>query len=166
MTTTGDRPRGARFIADLGSRILRSRPLMRAPIWIYRARLGWILGHRMLLLEHIGRTSGKRREVVLEVFGEPTQGTFLVVSGFGGRAQWFRNVLAHDRVRVTIGRHGPRPARARIVSQSEADEALQAYAARRPRAWNTCKPIIEETLGVPIEERGTALPVVALTLES
>ena len=165
MTTTGERSRGSRMIADWGSRILRSRPLMRAPIWLYRLHLGWVLGRRMLLLEHTGRTSGKRREVVLEVFGEPAAGTFLVVSGFGDKAQWFRNVVAHDRVRVTIGWHGRRAARARVVSQAEADAALQAYAAHRPWAWNTFKPIIEETLGASIEESDTALPVVALTLE-
>lgn len=165
MTISPHRTRGARIIAGLGSRILRSRPLMRAPIWLYRARLGWVFGHRMLLLEHLGRTSGKRREVVLEVFGEPAPGTYLVVSGFGGRAQWFRNVVADDRVRVTIGPHGPRPARARVVSQAEADAGLQAYITQRPRAWSKFKPIIEETLGAPIEEQDTALPVVALTLE-
>lgn len=165
MTIARDRPPGSRFIAGLGSRILRSRPLMRAPIRLYHARLGWLLGRRMLLLEHIGRTSGKRREVVLEVFGEPSPGTFVVVSGFGDRAQWFRNVLAHDHVRVSIGRHRPRSARARLVSQSEADAALQAYAAHRPRVWATFKPIIEETLGSAIDERDTALPVVALTLQ-
>lgn len=165
MTTSHNRPQSARIIAGLGSRILRSRPLMRAPIWLYRARLGWVFGHRMLLLEHIGRSSGQRREVILEVFGEPAPGTCLVVSGFGDRAQWYRNLLAHDRVRVTIGPHGPRAARARVVSQAEADAALQAYAAQRPQAWRRFKPIIEETLGVPIEEQNTALPVVALTLE-
>ncbi|HTM84573.1 MAG TPA: nitroreductase family deazaflavin-dependent oxidoreductase, partial [Mycobacterium sp.] len=39
---------------------------MRAPIWLYRARLGALLGSRLLMLEHRGRTSGARRYVVLE----------------------------------------------------------------------------------------------------
>lgn len=45
----------------LGVRALRTRWLVRAPIWLYRARLGAVLGSRLLMLEHTGRTSGQRR---------------------------------------------------------------------------------------------------------
>jgi hypothetical protein len=41
-------------IAKAGARLLRSRWLMRAPIWLYRARLGFLFRSRMLMLEHIG----------------------------------------------------------------------------------------------------------------
>ena len=43
------------------------RRLARAPIWLYRARLGWCLGPRFVLVEHTGRASGKTRQTVLEV---------------------------------------------------------------------------------------------------
>jgi hypothetical protein len=58
-------------IARAGARLLRSRTLMRAPIWIYRARLGFLFGSRMLLLEHVGRKSGRRRQAVLEIVDQP-----------------------------------------------------------------------------------------------
>lgn len=48
-------------LADLGARILRNRRLVRAPVWLYRARLGALLGSRMLMLEHVGRSSGQSR---------------------------------------------------------------------------------------------------------
>lgn len=43
------------------------RWFVRAPIWLFRARLGFLLGSRLLMLEHLGRKSGGRRHVVLEV---------------------------------------------------------------------------------------------------
>ena len=41
--------------------------LFRAPVYLYRWHLGWMLGHRLLLLTHIGRRTGLRRQTVLEV---------------------------------------------------------------------------------------------------
>jgi hypothetical protein len=67
-----------RAITAIGARILRSRTLMRAPIWIYRARLGFLFGSRMLMLEHIGRKTGLPRQVVLEVIDHPTPDTYVV----------------------------------------------------------------------------------------
>jgi deazaflavin-dependent oxidoreductase (nitroreductase family) len=151
-------------IATAGARVLRSRWLMRAPIWLYRARLGFLLGTRMLLLEHIGRQSGIRRSVVLEVFDHPSPNTYVVVSGFGTRAQWFRNVRANPQVQVSVGGHVSTPATARILTPPQADASLQAYAARHPRAWHTFKPVLEATLGAAISDRDTELPMIELRL--
>jgi deazaflavin-dependent oxidoreductase (nitroreductase family) len=148
------------------ARLLRSRRLMRAPIWIYRARAGALLGSRLLMLEHIGRKSGARRDVVLEVVDHPTPETFLVASGFGGKAQWFRNVAANPRVRVYVGSHPPVAATARVLDQHEADRALASYRDRHPRAWARFKPVLEETLGGPINDTGTELPLVELRLDA
>jgi deazaflavin-dependent oxidoreductase (nitroreductase family) len=94
-------------IADAGARILRNRRLMRAPIWIYKARAGALLGSRVLMLEHIGRNSGARRYVVLEVIDHPARDTFVITSGFGTKAQWFRTIAANPSVRVYVGSHAP-----------------------------------------------------------
>jgi deazaflavin-dependent oxidoreductase (nitroreductase family) len=152
-------------IAKAGARLLRSRWLMRAPIWLYRARLGFLFRSRMLMLEHIGRQSGARRYVVLEVFGHPTPGTYVVVSGFGSRAQWFRNVRANPDVRVFIGSHAPVHATARLLTPAEADAALHAYITRHRRAWDTFKPVLETTLGSRISHRNTELLMIGLHLD-
>ena len=60
-----------------------------------------MLGSRLLMLEHVGRKSGARRYVVLEVVGHPTPDSYLVASGFGENAQWFRNIKANPEVRVS-----------------------------------------------------------------
>ena len=44
-----------------------TRFLFRIPIHVYRLRLGRLVGSRLLLLNHIGRVSGKPRRTVLEV---------------------------------------------------------------------------------------------------
>lgn len=158
-------PPAADAIGRTGARVLRNRRLMRAPIWLYKARLGFLFGFRMLLLEHVGRKTGTRRYVVLEVFGHATPGTYVVVSGFGDRAQWYRNVVAEPRVRVASGARGLSPATARRLSVVEADAVLAVYVSKHRRAWNRFKSILENTLGTTISEHDTELPMVELRLD-
>ncbi|EID15098.1 hypothetical protein MXEN_07401 [Mycobacterium xenopi RIVM700367] len=137
---------------------------MRAPIWIYRARAGAVFGSRLLMLEHIGRRSGRRRYVVLEVVDHPTPDTYVVASGFGGNAQWFRNIQANPRVRVYAGSRAPTPARARVLSQHEADNTLGIYIRRHPHAWTAFQRVLENTLGTSVTETNTPLPMVELRM--
>ncbi|MGV0718567.1 nitroreductase family deazaflavin-dependent oxidoreductase [Mycolicibacterium sp. XJ662] len=152
------------MLAKAGDAVLRSRALMRAPIWLYKARLGFVLGSRFLQLEHIGRRSGLRRYVVLEVLDHPDPDTYVVASGFGTHAQWYRNIEADPNVRVSSGTRRSVPATARVLSTGEADAALGRYISRHRRAWDTMKPVLEKTLGAPIETENTALPLVELRL--
>ena len=80
--------------------LLQTRQLVRAPIWLYRARLGLLFGTRLLMLEHTGRTSGQQRYVVLEVVDHPWPDRWIVASGFGERAQWVRNIQVDPRVQI------------------------------------------------------------------
>ncbi|GAB2669561.1 hypothetical protein GCM10027271_32000 [Saccharopolyspora gloriosae] len=148
-----------------GAKVLRNRVLMRAPIALYRARLGFLLGSRLLMLEHLGRKSGVTRRVVLEVIGHPAPDVYLVASGFGTRAQWYRNVQAHPRVRVSVARHHRAPATARRLPAPDADAAITDYARRHPRAWAKFKTVLENTLGTKITEQDTALPILELHLD-
>ena len=147
-----------------GAALLRVRWVVRAPIWIYRARLGFLLGTRFLMLEHHGRTTSRRRFVVLEVIDHPQPDRYLVISGFGENAQWFRNVAANDHVRVSLGAGRPRPSRAHRLDPDAATEALTRYAAAHPRAWSKLRPILETTVGSQINDAGAALPMIALDL--
>lgn len=146
--------------------LLRVRWLVRAPIWLYRARLGFIFGHRLLMLEHVGRRSGRPRHVVLEVVDRPRPDTYVVVSGFGARAQWLRNVEVNPRVRVSVGARNRVSARARRLDAQETQAALGRYAEAHPGAWSALRPVLEDTLGARIDERGTDLPMVALDLDA
>jgi deazaflavin-dependent oxidoreductase (nitroreductase family) len=149
-----------------GAWALSNRALMRAPVGLYRARLGFLFGSRTLMLEHVGRKSGARRYVVLEVIGHPAPDTYVVASGFGERAQWYRNLMARPHGRVSVAGHGPRAAAARRLPAGEADAALADYVRRHPRAWAKFKNVLEHTLGTAISEHHTPLPMIELRLSA
>lgn len=165
MSNPATPPAESTAIGRGGARVLANRALMRAPIWLYRARLGFLFGSRMLMLEHIGRKSGAKRYVVLEVIGHPTPDVYIVASGFGVRAQWYRNLMANPRARVSVADHMADPATARRLASSEADAALADYVRRHPRAWAKFRNILENTLDTAISEHDTALPMVELRLD-
>jgi deazaflavin-dependent oxidoreductase (nitroreductase family) len=109
------------------------RFLARTPIQLYRWHLGWLLGSRMAMLEHRGRTTGRLRHVVLEVLEHEADGLILV-SGYGRESQWFRNVEAHADVRIWTGRRQAVPARAEMLSAGESRTRLERYRHEHPRA--------------------------------
>lgn len=146
--------------------VLRTPALADAPSLLYRAGFGWILGSRMVMLEHIGRKSGLTRHVVLEVLGHPGPETYVVASGFGESAQWFRNVMAEPHVRISTGRLTSAPALARRLPPSEADSALSTYVAAHPKAWSALKGIIEQALDGRVDPPGTELPLIELTVQA
>lgn len=154
-------PRSVRLAVSL----LRTRWLVRAPIWIFRCRLGFVFGGRFLLLEHTGRRTGQRRHVVLEVVDRRPPGAVFVVSGLGRHSAWFRNIVADPRVRVQTGIGGPRPAQAHELEPASARQALARYAAAHPNAWRQFQPVLEAASGARVADAGSALPVVELRLD-
>lgn len=151
-------------IARAGAALLQVRWFVRAPLWLYRARLGFVFGTRLLMLEHVGRTSGLRRYVVLEIIDHPAPSRYIVVSGFGDRAQWFRNVEANPQVRVYLGSRAPRRATAHRLDADASAGALGRYANAHLRSWAKLRPVLEQTLGTHIDEHGTELPMIAIDL--
>ncbi|MEO8092071.1 MAG: nitroreductase family deazaflavin-dependent oxidoreductase [bacterium] len=102
---------------------------MGAHTTVYRATRG-LVGHRfpgappMLLLDHVGAKSGRRRTSPL-VYVEDGEDIVLVASkgGHPKNPAWFHNLRAHPDVTIQIGsRH--RDVRARIATDAE-----------RPRLW-------------------------------
>lgn len=151
----------ATVMTSLGARALTSRRLVRSPIALYRAGLGFLFGTRLLMLEHRGRATGARRFVVLEVVDRPVPGEYVVVAGFGERAQWYRNVLADPAVRVSCGPRRGVPASAVPMTDEESAAALRDYAERHPRAWANLRATIEAAVGHSVE----GLPMVRLRLD-
>lgn len=151
-------------LARAGAGLLCVRWFVRAPVWLYRSVLGFLFGDRLLLLEHTGRTSGLRRYVVLEVVDHPAPDRYVVVSGFGDGAQWFRNVEANPQVQVRCGSRTSAPALAHRLDAEDSAAALGRYAREHPRSWAKLRPVLEQTLGTSIDVRGTDLPMVAIDL--
>ncbi|OLT53275.1 hypothetical protein BJF88_12295 [Cellulosimicrobium sp. CUA-896] len=128
----------------LASALLRTRWLVRAPVALFRAGLGGLLGHRLLLLVHRGRSSGEARFVVLEVVDRPAPDRFVVVAGLGPRSQWYRNLVAEPRVLIRTGARRAARARATTLSPDDGARLLDDYGARSPRAWSTLEPVLRE----------------------
>jgi deazaflavin-dependent oxidoreductase (nitroreductase family) len=106
------------------------RFLFRLPLWLYRARLGALLGRRFVLIHHIGRVSGRTRQVVVEVVEhDAATGSVIVASGFGPTADWYRNLLAHPQVSIQVGARAL-AVRAVPLDEVEAGEAMVRYARR------------------------------------
>ena len=111
------------------------RLLLRFPIWLYRLRLGFLLGNRFLLLTHIGRKSGLPRQTVLEVIRyDAASKVCIIASGWGETSNWLRNIEKTPEVRITIG---GRQSAARVVrlSPAEVQQELMDYARRYPLAF-------------------------------
>lgn len=145
--------------AALGARALRTRWLVRAPIHLYRTGLGFLFGSRMLMLRHTGRKSGETRYVVLEVVDRPAPGEYVIVSGFGAQAQWYRNIQANPHVRVSTGITRNRPALAIPMTPEESTDALTHYIHHHPTAWKKLRASIEHATGKAV----ATLPMVRLT---
>lgn len=158
------RDRVGSVVAAAGHRLLRTRALVRLPNLAYRRGWGAVFGSRLLMLEHTGRRSGLRRDVVLEVVARPAADRYVVVSGFGDRAQWYRNVLADPRVRVSVGRRSRARATARVLPVGEAGAVIAGYVEQRPRAWAWFGPVVGRTLGRPVGASAPPPPMVELRL--
>ncbi len=152
--------------------LVRRRPrgllrlALRLPIWLYRLRLGWLLGRRFLQLTHTGRRSGRPRRTVLEVVGHdrPAQ-TYWVASAWGERADWYRNVAHNPLVTITIGARAF-PAQAERLAEDDGAVVLHRYAQRHPRAFGEITRLV---IGRPMQataancrELAQSVPIVAL----
>ena len=103
--------------------------LFRAPVWLYRWRLGWLFGRRVMMLSHTGRRSGLRHHTLLEVVEYRKAGPeVVVVSGFSG-SDWLRNIDANSDEEVTVGRRHF-AASHRRVGEDEAAKVIEAYERR------------------------------------
>jgi hypothetical protein len=75
-----------------------SRLLFRIPIYVYRLGMGWLFGDRLMLLNHIGRVSGKQRATVLEVVTHDlADDSFVVASGWGPPQPGIATLSTHQR---------------------------------------------------------------------
>ena len=108
---------------------------------LYDHRLGWLLGKRILRLTHRGRRSGRTYDTVLEVVGHRRDAEFFVVSGFGPRSDWLRNLDAGGPAAVTVGRLRF-PADHRRLNDAEALAVLAEYERRN----RLIRPVVHRAL--------------------
>jgi deazaflavin-dependent oxidoreductase (nitroreductase family) len=116
------------------SKILRFG--LRLPIWLYRMKLGWLLGNRFLMLTHRGRKSGILHETVIEVVRHDKEAdTYYVVSGWGERSDWHQNIRISPDVTVHVGRRKFQ-AQTEFIPLAKAIEIMEAYAHEHSLAFS------------------------------
>jgi len=106
--------------------------LLHAPVWIFRARLGFLLGRRIVMLEHRGRKSGRLRRTPLETVHRQGD-TYVLCSGTGRKADWYRNLQAHPAEALWVGAKRF-PVAQRFLDDTEAAAAFATYEAAHPKA--------------------------------
>lgn len=118
------------------------RWLAHAPDWFYRLGLGWLLGNRLMQITHRGRKSGRLRSTVLEVLHyDPQTREILVVSGWEGKTDWYRNIQHEPALEVRIGRMHYRPVQEFLSSEETARLILTLFR-KRPRAARLLGPLL------------------------
>ena len=131
----------------------RSRPsralrcFFRAPVHLYRCNCGWMLGHRFLMLVHIGRRTGLRRYTVLEIMEYRREGPELIVmSAFGRKADWLRNIEAVPNFEVVVGAYRFAAAY-RVLDTDEAIKVIAGYERRNQLAGPIIRAVLSRLLG-------------------
>ncbi|MGE5271738.1 MAG: nitroreductase family deazaflavin-dependent oxidoreductase, partial [Thiohalocapsa sp.] len=121
--------------------------LFAMPAWLYRWHCGWLLGHRFLLLIHVGRRSGLRRRTVLEVVEYRSDvPEAVVVSAYGHNADWLRNIAASPSPEVIIGRQCF-VASYRRLGEAEAAQVLRGYLQRNRLIAPLIRVVLSRFLG-------------------
>jgi deazaflavin-dependent oxidoreductase (nitroreductase family) len=91
-----------RFLRKPPGRVLRF--ILRLPILQYRLGLQKPISNRILILTTRGRKTGKLRQTALGYALEPSTKGYLVMTGWGGRSDWFCNATADPGVELWVGK--------------------------------------------------------------
>lgn len=155
------------------SSLVKTRPrgllrlFLRLPVLLYRLKLGWLLGERFLLLKHVGRKSGKIRQVVVEVVAhDKVEDTYYIASGWGYHSNWYQNLLKTPNVEIQVGLR-----KLAVVAQTlpppRGVELLLAYRRKHPFAARELSRLMGlDIVNAPLPELEKvvkeSLPVIAL----
>jgi deazaflavin-dependent oxidoreductase (nitroreductase family) len=107
--------------------------IFRAPVWLFHHGHAAALGRTFLLLEHVGRSTGRPHETVAMVLADdPCTGDVVICSAWGTRADWLCNICAGPAKEVRIGRDRFVPEH-RVLTEGEAFVVATAFRDRHPR---------------------------------
>lgn len=100
-------------------------------IIVYRLRLGWLMGHRFMLITHRGRRTGKVRQTGVMVLRYDRRSKEALVVAGSAQADWYRNIHASPAIEVALGRQRCRPEQ-RFLEGEEIAELLAWSRQRHP----------------------------------
>ena len=125
-----------------------TRSLFRLPLPLYRIGLGWVFGRRVLVVHYVGYLSKRPRRVVLEsVAHGASDGSYVVASGWGPTAAWYRSLMRTPDVTVQVGTRRIE-VRAVPIAAAEGAEIFAQYGCRHPRA---AKVLLRRLMGYAVD---------------
>ena len=106
-------------------------PMFKLPLLLYRLRLGWIFGHRFVMLTHVGRHSGKTRRTILAVLHFDSQTKEIMAISAWSASEWYKNILASPALQIETGFTHYTPAQ-RYLTTEEIARLFEEYRRARP----------------------------------
>ncbi len=105
------------------------------PLFVHKLGFGgWerIIGAQWMLITTIGRKSGRHRQVMVDVLLHNGQtDAYYILSAYGSRADWVRNIQVNPRFEAQVGRR-KFSARASTLSGEKAGEMLVQFYRLKP----------------------------------
>ncbi len=112
--------------------------LFKLPVLQYKLGMGWMIGKSFLLLTTTGRKTGKPRYTALEYIYNKENDHYRIAAGWGGKTDWYRNLLKNPCVTVQVGRR-----KFDAIAEKVSDEGVGKYMMdvsqlnpRMDRVWN------------------------------
>ncbi len=134
--------------------------LLRLPIVLYRAGLGWLIGGRFMLLTTKGRKTGLPRTTPVEYFRMGDD--LYVFAGRGKKAHWYKNLRANPIVVVQVG---SKCFSARATPASEGEKLAIAEKFYSPAYELFLKNVMGVSWATPESRREAAKTLVSVRLE-
>lgn len=111
------------------------RKLLRLPIELYRAGLGWLLNRlHIMVLTTEGRVSGLPRYAAIEYRAHGSK--IYAVSAWGERPDWYQNLLAHPTVSLSLGDQHFSAHAQTVTDPSEALRVLNVFRKAAPARYD------------------------------
>jgi deazaflavin-dependent oxidoreductase (nitroreductase family) len=110
------------------------RAMFKWPVQLWRLGLGPVMGHHMVLITQTGRKSGLPRRTMTELYR--VNGRKYAPSGFGRRAQWYRNIEVDPRVTIQTADGVERMQAVRVVEDEELLVILEGIRGRSQAMYN------------------------------
>jgi deazaflavin-dependent oxidoreductase (nitroreductase family) len=101
-------------------------PFLKLPLPLYRIGLGWMFGHRFMLVTHLGRRSGKVRRTVLAVLRYDAETKEIMAISAWSASEWYKNILVCPALQVETGFTRYAPAQ-RFLAPEEIATLFEAY---------------------------------------
>lgn len=127
------------------------KPVQQLPALLYRLRLGFLLGGRVILISHTGRRSGNVFRSAVEVLEHDKKSReYIVCSGTGRNTDWYLNLVEGGPAEVQLGSRRWAP-EMRFLDADEAATRLLAYERQHP----TLAKLLLRSLGRSYDKTNT-----------